>query len=483
MFFDDNKREQKKNLHLDIQYTNLLSNFENEKEKRIYFEKEFNKLKGVAENMCKSLLSNKYTYNQLGGNNILQSMDIYKLLHFTNMDIQEQRIKQLELIQSLNSQIQDLTEIVKTLQEQLTYAMLNTPNDLTEEEVLSANSSNIIDNTGMLEEINIEPPKKVEYKRDISSSISKNNKIDSIFYEKPQVNYEKPKPTTIPKTQQEDKMGFIPNLKNNNIQKPNNPLVNTNNSEQNQSLTLEKVDSYKAVMTETMWDIVKAIGEKGFSKSNDIIDYIMDIKPSTKKSSISPNLTTLKKMNVLNVETVSTGYRRFNLYKLTSKGITMYKEEYGCDIVENEMNLIIKQHDNIQHGYTIKDTVELLLKYHNCTEAIMDRTQVSIKLPNGKTYIPDIIATNQKGEKMFIEVELGNTPQKDFNDKCSKMLEVTNKFYIITDSDTTIKDKLEKQVASWILMMGGKEKVEGLTIYLSSTKRLEKGDFSRVLKY
>ena len=84
----------------------------------------------------------------------------------------------------------------------------------------------------------------------------------------------------------------------------------------------------------------------------------------------------------------------------------------------------------------------------------MDRQEVTIKLPNGETYIPDIIAEKENGEKMYIEVELGNTPQKDFNNKCSKMLQVTKNLYFVTDVDETIRKKLEGQVSMWILSMG-----------------------------
>ena len=200
------------------------------------------------------------------------------------------------------------------------------------------------------------------------------------------------------------------------------------------------MDAYISAMTDIMWDIMEAIGTQGFAKSNDILNWIDNKSPNKyAKSNVLNSLTTLKKMNILTAENISTGYRRFQIFKFSQKGEEMFRAYFKKEPVESEIDKIIRDHDNVVHGYTIKDACELLINYHNCVYATMDRQEVTIKLPNGETYIPDIIAEKENGEKMYIEVELGNTPQKDFNNKCSKDPQVTKNLYFVTDVDETIR--------------------------------------------
>lgn len=123
-----------------------------------------------------------------------------------------------------------------------------------------------------------------------------------------------------------------------------------------------------------------------------------------------------------------------------------------------------------------------MIDVFKCTNVTMERQKVSIKLPNGKTYIPDIVAVHPKKYKMYIEVELGNTPQNDFNDKCNKMLQVTKHFYFVSDIEENRK-KVESEVSSWIVNVGGKEKVSGVVIYTTTMTKLKKGEWSNVLKF
>jgi hypothetical protein len=114
----------------------------------------------------------------------------------------------------------------------------------------------------------------------------------------------------------------------------------------------------------------------------------------------------------------------------------------------------------------------------------MDRSAVSIKLPNGGTYIPDIVVTLNDNKTYYVEVELGNTEAtvaneaNDFNKKCDKMYQVTKTFVIVSDTDST-KKKNEAKLATWMVKNGGKEKFSSLTIYTPTVTELSKGSFGR----
>ena len=443
--------EEYSNNNLQVKYNNLLSKYENSVKCQEYAEKEYKKLKSMTDNLCKSILSNEYNYNQLGGNSILKDMDIYKLIEFSTMDIQKQKIDNMNLIQKLNEQIKVQQQIINTLKEQLTQSMVLNNNSITEEDV---NNSNIINNTNNTEmdvfntngfdmestigkievdNINNKPTKiKVdafgniinedEEKKDYPLRNNKNHKNNENVVqnrnnidrqEKPMNNMKNNQNTNMKKVtsrveDENSKLGDILGMGNNkpqdinnhnqrskqqynskphNNKKPNEvvatPIMNNpkpkiqtpiqnNNSPNNSNaptLTLENVDAYMAAMTQIMWDILSAIGTTGYSTSNDIINVINADGEKYTKSLVLNSIASLTKMNVLTSENISTGYRRFKIFKLSVKGETMYKSHFNSEPVESEIDKIIRDHDNVLHGYSIRDARELMLSVHKCKKA------------------------------------------------------------------------------------------------------------------
>lgn len=408
---------QSNNFH-EIRYSNLESKYENLKKNKDFYEKEYKRLKGMTETLCKTVMSNDYNLNQLGGNSILKGLDIFKLIDFAMADYQKQKVKEIDDMRQMADQIKMQGIMIENLKLQLKQAMLQGPQDITETDIENAE---IIDNTQTAQSVRVE-----------RGPMGVGEKVEE-------------------------------------------PAA---------KLTLESVDVYMSSMTDVMWDILEAVGKTGAAKSTDITDYVFNtLNREYNKSNVQNSLATLKKMNVLSAEAIAVGAKRFQLFKFTQKGLEMFRAYFKIEPVESEVDKIIRDHDNVDHGYAIKETAEALLTYHECTEAIMDRALVSVKLEGGKTYIPDIIATKKDGSKMYVEVELGNTPQKDFNDKCKKMLQVTKEIYIITDVEDKLKNKIESQVSMFILAMGGKDKMQGVTFHLSTINQLLKGDFSKVMKY
>lgn len=427
MFFSKKPKDEvpsqaPQNNFFEIRYANLESKYENLKKGKDLSDKEYKRLKGMSETLCKTVMSNDYNLNQLGGNSILKGLDIYKLIDFAMTDYQKQRVQEMESMRQLADQIKMQGIIIESLKNQLKQVIAQGTQDISDVDI---ENSEIIDNT--------QPSKPVtRFERDQHGNSEK-------------IEPDVPAPS---------------------------------------KLTLESVDVYMTSMTEVMWDILESMGKVGVAKSNEITDYVFDVlKKTYNRSNVQNSLATLKKMNIISAEQISTGVKRYQLFKFTQKGLEMYRSYFKCEPVESEIDKIIRDHDNIIHGYTIKDAAELLLAYYDCSETIMDRNLTSIKLQGGKTYIPDIIASKRDGKKMYVEVELGNTPQKDFNDKCKKMLEVTKDIYIVTDVDEKLKSKIESQVSMFILASGGKDKVQGVTFYLTTMTQLSKGEFSKIMQY
>lgn len=535
---NNNNNNYEINNNLQIQFNNLKSQYDNAILNKNFIEKEYSKLKSMTENLCKSILSNEYNYNQLGGKSILKNIDVYKLIEFTTMDYAKQKIDNKQIIDKLLQQTISQGEIIKTLKEQLTQTMLFNNKDLSTEDLensviinnTSSNEMNVFQNNDFnMNEIKGKIEKNTQKKQVnvdffgniINTHIEENNEI---LVQTNQNNNEKNTNSHINNVQLENNnskvnkivedpnskigpiFGGIVNKQNNigvenkNIQKEisqnknnnlieNNkkevPLVNSNNKQNNQStpmLTIENVDSYMDAMTPIMWDILETIGLYGYSTSNDILDEINKENEKYKKGLVLNAISSLTKMNILIAEQISTGFKRFKILKMSNKGETMFKNKFNKEPIESEIDKIIRDHDNIVHGYTIRDAKDLMINIFKCTDVTMDREKVSIKLPNSKTYIPDIVAINPKKYKMYLEIELGNTPQNNFNEKCNKMIQVTKHLYFIADVEET-KRKLEQQVSLWVLDSGGKEKVAGTTVYITTMTQLSKGEWSVVLRY
>ena len=83
----------------------------------------------------------------------------------------------------------------------------------------------------------------------------------------------------------------------------------------------------------------------------------------------------------------------------------------------------------------------------------------------GAKYKPDIICTDDNGEKLYIEYELGNHTHADFVAKCSKMLAVTNKLNYIVNNRQTV-DSMTAKIKKWI-MEYGQQRLKGVIIRMT----------------
>ncbi|MFW6046374.1 MAG: hypothetical protein ACOCP4_01095 [Candidatus Woesearchaeota archaeon] len=466
------------NQALKIQLANKDSLIRNLTSQRNYYENELNRLNNTVETFCKFILSNEYNVKQLGGASILKDLDVYKLIEFTHEDFVKQQKDHLDTIKFMDDRINQLKILVESLKEQLTYSMANNNKDISEEEVKDAQ---LIDNTN-------DEPVVMTIEKDTKGKIVNETKNNNNYRNNKNNKHKNNRNITNNNYSKSDRQhankqfNKYDNNKNNNYNQQKRPKNIDNNSTMSKKLMLENMETYMSSMTEIMWDIVYAIGFFGYAESNEILSWMEKENKNYNKSNVLNSLTSLDKMNILSAQNISTGYRRFNIYQLTQKGDEMYKAKFNTEPTTSEINQIIKQHDNVNHGYTIKDACKLLVDMYKCESVNMNRNEISFKLENNETYIPDILGIKE-GKKLFFEVELGNTPQGDFNKKCTKMMEVTKDLYFITDKEDTMKKTLEKQISMWVLNIGGKDKVQGVKVYITTMTKLSKGVFDNKFSY
>lgn len=249
----------------------------------------------------------------------------------------------------------------------------------------------------------------------------------------------------------------------------------------------QKEDGYEEVkqtdnsinLSETEKNVLYVIGKHGVAEVQEIERWLKQYGYKSNMPAIANAIKNLLQKEILTNFSVSTGKRTFYVYKISEFGKGLYKALYQEEPTESEIDIMIKQHDNIEHGYTIKEVVKILTDKWECSEVSMDREKNTIKLPNGQSYIPDIVATTKDGKKLYIEVELGNTYQDEFNMKLKKMLNITNSIIIITTSEEVVKNKLENQVKAFLKFIGKNSEYKGATIKITTTNLLERQKYLR----
>jgi hypothetical protein len=58
----------------------------------------------------------------------------------------------------------------------------------------------------------------------------------------------------------------------------------------------------------------------------------------------------------------------------------------------------------------------------------------------------------------------------------------SNLYFIVPDADT-MNNKLAKQIGQWVLEKGGKDKLKGITIYLTTLTKLNEGKFENIYPF
>ncbi len=196
--------------------------------------------------------------------------------------------------------------------------------------------------------------------------------------------------------------------------------------------------------------LLSILGEQGVSLYPEIETKMLECGYSSSKCEVI--LNTLKGLSVVDVQTnLKTMQRRSGVRVITlnkSVGIPIFIDLFSKKPVKSESQSIIEQHDNLQHGYSIKECCSILTEL-GYGEVSMDRKANTIDLGNNKKWIPDIIAIDPVSQKrVYFEVEYGNHTSEDFEEKLTKANTKTNILRFIVPSTLT-KDKLIRKVETW----------------------------------
>lgn len=509
MLFGRKKESNKSFIQLENEYKQLQLNLmtitdqlENFKQVAFKYQNEYMMLVRAVKNLCMLILDQEYAKDQLGGNSQIKDMNIYALMEYTQKVHRENKAKDREMLMNLTKGLQQKELEIEGLKAQISrYLIREKQKEEYGDEIMDTPVQeetpvvSVPANPAPYKQEKKEPDKKSETKL---SPVHENPKgiMRMIILEDEDKEDEKgAKETPITEAPETSKAEPAKPVVGKEQEKanPDQPAASMEEKliqqvrqykQKKDDIVAHVVDlnDYMKEMNEVMWAIVLAIGKDGLSESKDLKKSV--INGNVTVAAFNSALTKLRSMKIIDEERIVTGWRWFNTYELSSTGRRIYLEKFKENPVECEKQKLKKEHTTALHGYCIKDVASILKAVFGYDEVSTDRKTNTIKLPSGEVYIPDVIAKKKQGAVVdYFEVELGHHTQKDFNEKCDKMRAVTKDMYFITPDADTMNNKLAKQIGQWVLDKGGKDKLKGTTIYLTTLTKLNEGKYENIYPF
>lgn len=252
----------------------------------------------------------------------------------------------------------------------------------------------------------------------------------------------------------------------------------------NGKLYVQKLELITEQMKDHHWEALKVIVESGVSEVSRakslLIEKVRDngeVISYEKATRIIKHLTTLLLFSQIKI---NTGIRWFMILTLTETGRTLYIDRNHKEPAETEYQRLVREHDNAEHGYIIKDVCQILKDTGKYRSVSMSRKSNMIKTSDNRTCIPDIVCCMKDGIEYY-EVECGNHHQSDFNDKCDKLKSITPNLFFVAPNRETVDKKLKPQIEGWIRTHGRQLlQISGTVVYLTSISDLAAGRWTYV---
>ena len=244
--------------------------------------------------------------------------------------------------------------------------------------------------------------------------------------------------------------------------------------ESKKQYTLKLLDEFEEKISDAGWVVMDAIGTYGLSTAKEICEKGLELAQDIKitKSKLTTNLNDLEKNHLLIKQKVPTPFAHITVYNFTQDAALIYKNRFGKEVVVSEADRLIAEHDNLVHGYSIRDCARVIRDagFFKQTE-IWNRKKNVILIQNGVQYIPDIVCYGDNDEKMYIEYERDHYEQKGFNIKLNKMLFATPIINFIAPN-REVCESLTKKMEKWAKTKGNGENMQNVILRVTMAKSL-----------
>jgi hypothetical protein len=205
------------------------------------------------------------------------------------------------------------------------------------------------------------------------------------------------------------------------------------------------------------WYVLEIIGKFGCVLKSEIVDKISSLYDDISKYKVENALKMLSAgQDLLKVTKLAIPSGQFDLFELGRVGTTIFEHKFRQAPVESYAQTVIKEHDNLEHGYGILLVASSLSKTNRYKKVDCFNRKHPIKVTINKTqrtYIPDIFCVDNNGEVEYYEYELNNHTKKDFREKCDKMCQVMSILRFV-GSNRNVCLGLKDKVDDWIKKTG-----------------------------
>lgn len=249
-----------------------------------------------------------------------------------------------------------------------------------------------------------------------------------------------------------------------------------------QKLVQVDISETESRMDDRKWLLLEIIGTTGKCEGQDLTDALIAEAEKRSIPAINNNAARyiLKQLTAAGVLIMDSDFThptksRFAVYSLSDIGRRLFYIHFSKEAVVSERDILIAQHDNLEHAFGIKTLKEILEASGNYTSVSMERAANTIDMNDGSKYIPDIIASGKVKNgsfKAYFEYERGTHHQSDFSIKLNKMVKMTRWLNIVCPNKETVENLRDKTTA-WIESRGGPKQLQNVRVRITTLKRLE----------
>lgn len=249
---------------------------------------------------------------------------------------------------------------------------------------------------------------------------------------------------------------------------------NEQKNQVNKQYTMKLLNEFEEKISEVGWILMEVIGKYGYSTTKDIVNKGLELSGNNPKITaprLTSNLSDLEKNHILRKEKIPTPFAQMTVYTFTEEGVMIYKGKFGKSPVISEADRLIAEHDNLIHGYSIRDCARAIEAAGFFKKAEIWNRKNAISLEGGVQYIPDIVCHGENGEKLYLEYERDHYQQKSFNIKLNKMLYVTPVINFVGANRAICESLMEKMV-KWAATKGKGDNMKNVVLRVTMAKSL-----------